>query len=124
MCLIVSLPAGVVLSKKHVEDVMLFADDGIGAMWCGPRGLRVERRMIRTPGRAAQWLAGLPIEFERFIHFRRTTRGDTHRDNLHPFLFGNERFALMHNGTLPESLVPYDLPEGMSDTDYFVRRKS
>jgi len=122
MCMIAILPAGVALSKEQVLDIMLFADDGLGVMYCGSHGLVVGRKMLRNPMRVWQWLSSLPIEVERFIHFRRTTRGDTHRDNLHPFVFHNVRFGLMHNGTLPDSLVPFDLPDGISDTSYFVRR--
>src|SRR5512145_1272528 len=122
MCLIVCCPAGVALDSEQVADIMEFANDGMGVMFCGYNGLVVERRMVHTPAAATRWLDTLPIEYERFIHFRRTTRGDTHKGNLHPFTLCNNRFGLMHNGTLPESLVPFELPAGMSDTDYFVRR--
>lgn len=121
MCLIVVLPAGVELSREQVRDARTYNPDGVGIMWSDPatKQLAVRRTMQRRPGRIWSFIASAPIETERVVHFRRTTRGATHVDNTHPFVL-HGRFGIMHNGTLPETLAAADVKVGRSDTAVFV----
>lgn len=121
MCLIVVLPAGVELSREQVRDARTYNPDGVGIMWSDPatKRLAVRRTMQRRPGRIWSFIASAPIETERVVHFRRTTRGATHVDNTHPFVL-HDRFGIMHNGTLPETLAAADVKVGRSDTAVFV----
>lgn len=121
MCLIVHLPAGAVLSEQQIADAMIYNPDGVGIMFAGSDGAPVtSRTMAKKADKVRRWLRyHTPTDAPYAVHFRRATRGGRTLSNVHPFTF-HRRFALMHNGTLPNTFVSADMATGASDTKQLV----
>lgn len=102
MCLIIHIPAGKNVSKRIVANATRTNSDGSGVMFSMDNELFFEKKVVWQPRQLAKYLRSL-VEYDRTVHFRMATHGQTNEENTHPFVCGtNEgrQWALVHNGII------------------------
>lgn len=115
MCVIVHKSAAARIPPDLLRAALALNSDGWGLMgFDGDGALILERH-------AASEQASIAAALEKHadanlvLHLRQRTRGNSARDNVHPFKVA-EHLHLMHNGTLPI----HSRVAGKSDTWHFV----
>jgi glutamine amidotransferase len=115
MCLAIYKPAGTEVSLKHLENGFENHSDGAGMAWAVDGVLHVRKGMFALSDVLEQYEQ--IKDYPALIHFRKATHGKVDAANCHPFLFNDNKLALIHNGVLP---IKCNI-EGLSDTAHFVK---
>ena len=115
MCLAIYKPAGTEIPLKNLENGFQNHDDGAGMAWAVNGVLHVRKGMLKIEEVLEQYekIKSYPA----LIHFRKATHGKVDAANCHPFLFNDNKLALIHNGVLKIKCHV----EGLSDTAHFVK---
>jgi hypothetical protein len=115
MCLAIYKPAGTEVPLKHLENGFENHSDGAGMAWAVDGVLHVRKGMFKIAEVIEQYEA--IKDCPALIHFRKATHGKIDAANCHPFLFNDNKLALIHNGVLPIKCTI----DGLSDTAHFVK---
>jgi glutamine amidotransferase len=115
MCLAIYKPAGVEVPHKHLKNAFENHPDGAGIAWAANGLLYVKKGMFNVDEVIEQYEK--VKQYHCLIHFRKATHGKIDATNCHPFLFNDNKLALIHNGILP---IKCSI-EGLSDTAHFVK---
>lgn len=113
MCVIISAPAGAILTKDLLTRESGVNPDGWGLMWPENGKLMVKKGLDMEVG--VEEAFKLPTDVNRLIHFRIATNGAIAPENCHPFQFG-KGLGLMHNGIIPK----FSHDKDISDTKLFA----
>jgi hypothetical protein len=115
MCLILHKPSGIGVPDELIEAAVAFNRDGWGLMGLLPDGAILSEHHPEVSAPQILRRLGELQEAELCLHLRLRTRGSDAPENGHPIKV-NERFQLMHNGTLRlAARVP-----GRSDSWHFA----
>ena len=115
MCLIITQPNGMTLSRAHLLDIYARNGDGFGIM----RAVGGVLHTWRTVGDASDMLAlyyAHAAGRECVLHWRMATHGAVDVDNAHPFTLTRD-VAFVHNGVLDVGTPT----RGKSDTWHMAR---
>ncbi len=115
MCLAIYKPAGAQVTEEHLRNGFANHSDGAGFAWAADGKLHVVKGIFDVDEVVKQY--ELIKEYPCLIHFRKATHGKIDKTNCHPFLFNDNKLALIHNGVLSIKCTI----EGMSDTLHFVK---
>lgn len=115
MCLAIYKPAGVEIPTKNLENGFQNHEDGAGMAWAVNGVLHVRKGMFKIEEVLEQYEK--IKEYPALIHFRKATHGKIDAANCHPFLFNDNKLALIHNGVLN---IKCSI-DGLSDTAHFVK---
>lgn len=99
MCLAIYKPGQLKIAEKALRCGFESNNDGCGLAWADNGKLHTEKGMFTWDA-----FLGLYQQHEQhpmLIHFRKSTHGKKNADNCHPFVFNDEKLALIHNGVLP-----------------------
>ena len=115
MCLAIYKPADKKITRDHLKNGFENHSDGSGIAWAENGQLHVKKGMFKFDEFYAQYEAvqHLPC----LIHFRKATHGTVGEANCHPFLFNDNKLALIHNGVIN---IKCSI-DGLSDTAHFVK---
>ena len=115
MCLAIYKPANTDIKENYLRNGFRTHNDGAGIAWAENGVLHLEKgifsidKFLEVYERVKQ--------FDCLIHFRKATHGKIDKENCHPFLFNDNKLALIHNGILSIKCQV----EGLSDTAHFVK---
>jgi hypothetical protein len=115
MCLAIYKPAGVTIPKQNLENGFNQNDDGAGMAWFEDGKVKILKGLFSFKRFYEEYIKR--ERFQMLIHFRWATHGTKNALNCHPFVFGNNRYALIHNGMLPIKCMDKNL----SDTGNFTK---
>lgn len=115
MCLAIYKPAGTEIPTKHLTNGFENHSDGAGMAWAVDGVLHVRKGMFKIEEVLEQY--ELIKQYPALIHFRKATHGKVDAANCHPFVFNDNKLALIHNGVLP---IKCSI-DGLSDTAHFVK---
>jgi glutamine amidotransferase len=115
MCLAIYKPAGVDIPHKNFKNAFEHHPDGAGIAWAVDGILLMRKGIFNVDDFIEQYEK--VKQYHCLIHFRKATHGKIDATNCHPFLFNNNKLALVHNGILP---IKCSI-EGLSDTAHFVK---
>lgn len=121
MCIICYSPAGTVLSEEDLFNSNSNNPDGFGWAVRTPNGI-VTGKTMNSDQAIDQFLdlRGRFADFDAVYHARITTHGATMLENNHPFIVGDERTVLVHNGMLP---ITPSKGDKRSDTRIFAEER-
>lgn len=114
MCLAIYKPAGAQLKEEYLRNGFSNHSDGAGLAWAADGVLNVKKGFFDVEELIKQF--ELIKDYPCLIHFRKATHGTIDETNCHPFLFNDNKLALIHNGILP---IKCSI-DGLSDTAHFV----
>lgn len=102
MCIIiVKKHEGQTISTQQLKAALKNNPDGVGLMYYDQAG---KLKIYKTDKPRIREILALTSELRSYaIHFRLATHGDITTENCHPFTFGGNSRALMHNGILPNA---------------------
>ena len=100
---------------KHLRNGFDNHSDGAGIAWACNGLIHLKKGMFKVEEVIEVYER--VKEYHCLIHFRKATHGAVDSTNCHPFLFNNNKLALVHNGMLP---IKCSI-EGLSDTAHFVK---
>jgi glutamine amidotransferase len=115
MCLAIYKPANVEVPQKHLRNGFENHPDGAGLAWANNGVLHLRKGIFNIDEVIKQYEA--VKQYHCLIHFRKATHGKVDATNCHPFLFNDNKLALVHNGILP---IKCSI-DGLSDTGHFVK---
>ena len=118
MCIICYSPAGSTITEEQIKNSNRSNPDGFGWAVRTPQG--IVRGHSMHPDDALNKFMDLRsryADFDAMYHARITTHGKTNLSNCHPFIVGDDRTVLAHNGMLPIEPVKGD---DRSDTKVFA----
>ena len=115
MCLAIYKPAGIEIPLKYLENGFGNHSDGAGMAWAVDGVLYTRKGMFKVEEVLEQYEK--IKQYPALIHFRKATHGKVDAMNCHPFLFNDNKLALIHNGILPIKCCI----DGLSDTAHFVK---
>ena len=116
MCLAIYKPAGVEVPHKNMRNGFENHSDGAGIAWAANGVLHLKKGMFKVDEVIEQYEK--VKQYPCLIHFRKATHGKIDAVNCHPFLFDDNKLALVHNGILS---IKCSI-EGLSDTAHFVKQ--
>jgi len=107
--------------REWLDEAAKSNSDGGGIMWAHKNKLHTYRALDDLDGLWRRYCNARDVGAPVGLHFRIRTHGDVSTNNCHPFILSQESasqsMALMHNGIVGDL---GSLPEGWSDTRYFV----
>lgn len=115
MCVIVHKPAAARIPPDLLRAALALNNDGWGLMGFDADGKLILERHAASEHAPIAAALDKHAEADLVLHLRQRTRGNSERDNAHPFKVA-EHLYLMHNGTLPTA----SRVAGRSDTWHFV----
>ena len=116
MCLAIYQPAGKTVSELHLRNGFSNHEDGAGFAWAVNGQLFVKKGIFDVEEVIRHYET--IKEYPCLIHFRKATHGKIDETNCHPFLFNDNKLALIHNGILSIKCTM----DGLSDTAHFVKQ--
>jgi len=115
MCLAIYKPADTEIPEEYLRNGYSNHSDGAGLAWAVDGVLHLKKGIFDVEEVIKQYR--LVKQYPCLIHFRKATHGKINEDNCHPFLFNDNKLALVHNGILP---IKCNI-DGLSDTFHFVK---
>ena len=123
MCVIIHLKPKCSIPDFNLENAVRNNPHGFGIIAATPKGLRVEHHVDpknETEPDQVKKVLKKYFNYDRYLHLRYNTRGDTSLSNAHPFKVyetTKNNVWLMHNGTITGF---GEITKGDSDTKAFV----
>ena len=115
MCVIVHKPPEERITPDLLRAALALNNDGWGLMGFDAKGKLILERHAASEHASIAAALNQHAGADLVLHLRQRTRGNSERDNAHPFKVA-EHLYLMHNGTLPIA----SRVAGRSDTWHFV----
>jgi hypothetical protein len=116
MCLAIYKPRKLHIPEKNLRSGFEYNNDGCGLCWAENDKLTLVKGMMKWED---FWkLYKEHEDCPMLIHFRKSTHGKKDEANCHPFLFNDNKLALIHNGVLPIKCSD----DGFSDTWHLVNK--
>lgn len=118
MCIAIAKPAGKDITDAILKECYLSNPHGCGFSYPDEQHVNTVKGVMPFEKFIELYRKFVPINKAAIIHFRWSTAGAQNVDNCHPFATPNDKYAVIHNGTLP---APYGRSRsGKSDTRDFV----
>ena len=119
MCIIASVPKGMLLTEAQLEEMWSRNSDGGGISYFKDGKIETEKSMDRK-----KFIASVLKIQKKYgnrdilVHMRIKTHGSVCIENNHPFQV-NKNTVMAHNGILPEAFIP-PVKSDLSDTRFFI----
>lgn len=113
-CIAVWKPKGVCIAKKTLENCYDNNPQGAGFAICKDNKIEVHKGYFKF---SDFWKAFRDLQkYPALIHFRIATHGAVNKENCHPFIVADGKFAMVHNG-----ILGVDVTKDESDSAYFAK---